>query len=179
MALQCLSAELVRDMSGGVCEPCNGNGSTEHRPTKCMPPFYVKLDDIATTTHGKLQQTFGDNTMSKAQTFRWHKMLSEGKNFIEVEQRSGRPSATWTGDNTARVRERGRSDRRLRVKMIADEVNVNWETVRLIPTEELGVKKNCAKIMPRNLTEQQWDAQLSEVFEIQMHYGDAAASLLT
>jgi hypothetical protein len=31
---------------------------------------------------------------------------------------------------------------------------------------------------PRNLTEQQGDAQLSAFFDIQMHYGCAAASLL-
>jgi hypothetical protein len=166
-------------MSGGVCEPCHGNGSTEHRPGNVRHLFHVKLGDIATTTQGKLQQAFGDNAMSRAQTFRWHKQFSEGKNFIEVEQRSGRPSATWTGDNTARVRELGLSDRKLRVKMIADEVNMNWETVRLISTEEMGVIKICAKIMPRNLTEQKWDAQLSAVFKIQMHYGDAAASLIT
>ena len=37
----------------------------------------------------------------------------------------------------------------------------------------------CAKMVPRNLTEHQRDARLSAVFDIQMHYGDAAASLLT
>ena len=35
--------------------------------------------------------------------------------------------------------------------MIADEVNMNRETVRLILTEELGMIKICAKILPRNL----------------------------
>jgi hypothetical protein len=35
----------------------------------------------------------------------WHKMFSEGKNLVGVEQRSGRPSATRTGDNAVRVRE--------------------------------------------------------------------------
>jgi len=63
--------------------------------------------------------------------------------------------------------------------MIADEVNVNWETVRLILTEEFGMGKICAKMVPRNLTWQRRDARLSAVFDIQMHYGDSAASLLT
>ena len=34
-------------------------------------------------------------------------------------------------------------------------------------------------MVPRNLTEQQQDTRLSAVFDIQMHYGDAAASLFT
>jgi hypothetical protein len=31
--------------------------------------FCVKLGDIATTTHGILQQAFGDDAMSKTQAF--------------------------------------------------------------------------------------------------------------
>jgi len=39
--------------------------------------------------------------------------------------------------------------------MIVDEVNMNRETVHLILSEELGMRKICAKMVPRNLTEQQ------------------------
>jgi len=63
--------------------------------------------------------------------------------------------------------------------MIAYEVNMKRETVRLIPTEELGMRKIWAQMVPRNLTEQQRDARLSAIFDIQMHYGDAAASFVT
>ena len=34
-----------------------------------MPFFCVKLGDNATTTHGKLQQAFGDDAFSRAQAF--------------------------------------------------------------------------------------------------------------
>jgi hypothetical protein len=65
------------------------------------------------------------------------------------------------------------------MKMIAGEVTTNQETVLLILTEDLGKRYICAKMVPRNLTQQQWEAQLSTVFDIQMHYSDAAASLLS
>jgi len=71
------------------------------------------------------------------------------------------------------------ADRKLTVRMIPDEVNMNPETVRLILTEESGMRKICDKMVPRNLTEQQQDAWLSAVFDIQMHYGEAVASLPT
>ena len=45
--------------------------------------------------------------------------------------------------------------------MIADELNVNWETVRLILTEELEIRKMCAKMVPRNLMQEQWDVRMS------------------
>jgi len=63
--------------------------------------FCVKFRDSATTTHGKLQQTFGDDAMSRARAFCWHKMFSKDRTIIEDEQHSGQPSTTWTSDNTA------------------------------------------------------------------------------
>jgi len=69
-------------------------------------------------------------------------------------------------NNTAWVRELVLSNQRLTVKMIADEVNMNRETVRLRLTEKLGMRKICAKMVPSNLTEQQWDLWLSAVFDI-------------
>ena len=90
-------------MSRRVCEPRHENGSTEHRAAVCHLLFCVKLGDSAATTHGKLQQAFGDDAMSKAQAFRWHKMFSEGRTIVEDEERSGRPPTTRTSDNTARV----------------------------------------------------------------------------
>jgi hypothetical protein len=117
--------------------------------------FCVKLGDIVTTTHGKLQQAFGNDVMSKAQALRWHKMFSDVTTIVEDEQRSGRPSATRTGDNTAGIREPVGSNRRLTVRMFADEVNMNWETVRLTLTEKLGMRKFCAKMVPRNLRQQE------------------------
>jgi len=81
--------------------------------------------------------------MSRAQAFRWHKMFSESRKLVEDGQRSGRPSTARTGDNTARERELVRSDRRLTVQMTADKMNMYRETVHLILTQELGMKKIC------------------------------------
>ena len=50
--------------------------------------------------------------------------------------------------------------------MIADEVNVNREAVRRLLSEELGMRKNCAKMVPRNLTEQHRDARVSVCAEL-------------
>jgi hypothetical protein len=44
------------------------------------------------------------------------KMFSEGITLAEDEQRSGRPSASRTGDNTARVRVLVLSDRKFKSK---------------------------------------------------------------
>ena len=70
----------------------------------------VKICENVTTTGWKLQQAIEDYVMSKAPG--WHKMFSESRTLVGDEQRSGRPSATRTGDKAASVRELFRSERR-------------------------------------------------------------------
>jgi len=48
-----------------------------------MPLFCVKLGDSA-TTHGKLQQAFGDDAMSRAQAFHWHKMFLKAEPLLKM-----------------------------------------------------------------------------------------------
>ena len=65
------------------------------------------------------------------------------------------PSTSRTDENVERVRQKMRSDRRLTVKMIADELGMNSERVWRIITEDLEMKKICAKMVPRLLNEGQ------------------------
>jgi len=48
-----------------------------------------------------------------------------------------------------------RENRRLTVRSIAQHVNINKETVRKILTEDLDMRKVCAKIVLKELTEEQ------------------------
>ena len=52
-----------------------------------------------------------------------------------------------------RVRQKVQSDRRLTVRMIADELGMNSQRVWRIITEELGMRKICAEMAPRLLNE--------------------------
>ena len=53
------------------------------------------------------------------------------------------------------MRQKVRSDRRLTVRMIANELSMNSERVWTINTEKLGMRKICAKMVPRLLTDEQ------------------------
>ena len=48
-----------------------------------------------------------------------------------------------------------RSDQCLTVRMISSELNLDHRTVHDILTEELGTQKICAKLVPKNLTNEQ------------------------
>jgi len=48
-----------------------------------------------------------------------------------------------------------RKNRRLTVRSIAEQVNIDSDTVRKILTEDLEMRKVCAKMVPKELTEEQ------------------------
>jgi len=72
-----------------TCQEVFVNLVMEMKAAVCLFCVCFKLGDSATITHGKLQQVFGDDAMSRAQALRWHKMFSESRTHIEDEQRSG------------------------------------------------------------------------------------------
>ena len=80
-------------------------------------------------------------------------MFSEGRESVTDEERSGRPETSRTEENIATVRQR--ENRRLTVRSTAEQVNIDRETVREILTEDLAIRKVCAKMVPKELTEEQ------------------------
>jgi len=74
---------------------------------------------------------------------------------VENEPRAGRPSTPKTEDNVERVRSLVRSHRRLTLRMISSELNLNRFIVHHILTQDLYMRKVCAKMVPKNLTTEQ------------------------
>jgi hypothetical protein len=114
-------------------------------------------------TYGKLVKVFGDEALSRAQVFRWHKNLKNGRESVGDEPRSGRPVESRTDNNVQRVRTLVRQDRHLTVRILADELNLKRETVIKILTDDLSMKKLCAKMVPKNLSAEQKHVRMSRI----------------
>jgi len=71
------------------------------------------------------------------------------------DDRPGCPRTAVTDGNTEKVRDVIRKDRRLGVRAIAEEVNLDRESVRRILREEMNMKKFCAKMVPKLLSDEQ------------------------
>ena len=102
-----------------------------------------------------LQQVYGEETLSRTHAFEWHKRFKEGREEVEDDPRSGGPSSSRTVDNIERVKQMVRADRRLAVRMIAEELSMNKDTVWSIITENLEMRNVCAKMVPKLLSEDQ------------------------
>ena len=55
------------------------------------PPFfvYVKLGDNVTTTHGKIQQAFGDDAMSRAQAVPGTQHFLKAERLLKISSSAG------------------------------------------------------------------------------------------
>ena len=79
---------------------------------------------------------------------------------MQDDPRSGQPKTQRADAYVDRVRTLVRSDRRLHVRVIAEEVNMNSETVRQIVKEDLRMRKISPKMIPRILTHDQKQRRL-------------------
>ncbi|XP_054723716.1 protein GVQW3-like [Uloborus diversus] len=109
-----------------------------------------------------LQEGYGEACMSYSQAKKWHKAFKEGREDVTDEARSGRPSNSKTDNNVSCVRELLNSDRRMSVRLLSDSLNLPKTIVHEIVSEELGMRKICAKLVPKVLT----DAQKTHRLEV-------------
>jgi transposase len=102
----------------------------------------VKIGTSACETLAILTVAYGEYDMKKSSVFEWHRRFREGREDVQDDPRSGQPKTH-------------RTDRRLGVRLIAEELNMNRETGRQIITEDLGMRKISSKMVPRILTDYQ------------------------
>jgi hypothetical protein len=50
-------------------------------------------------------QVYEDNAMKKTAVYKWVTRISEGRESVTDEERSGRPATRRTEDNTAKIRQ--------------------------------------------------------------------------
>ena len=76
----------------------------------------------------------------------------EGREDVGNDPKLGRPSTAKTQENVEKVARIVRGDHRLSIRAISELTNINKESVRQILQDDLGMKKVCAKVVPKILT---------------------------
>ena len=89
--------------------------------------FCFKIGKTATETYQLLQQAYGEDAMGRTQVFDWFHRFKEGRNSVESDPHSGRPSTLRNEEMIAKVRTIILNNRRLTVREIADDcVTFAW-----------------------------------------------------
>jgi len=102
-----------------------------------------------------LVQVYGDNVMKKTAVYMWVKRFSEGRESVTDGERSRQPATSRTEENIAKIRQIVHENRRLTVRCIEEQVNIDRETVRKILTVDLDMRMVCTKMAPKKLTKEQ------------------------
>ncbi|GFU71376.1 protein GVQW3 [Trichonephila clavipes] len=93
--------------------------------------------------------------MSRARVFKWFRPFKEGRQSVNSDSHSGRPSTSRNEDKIAQVKAIVNSDRRLTVREIAQECHISVGSCDEILRKDLNMLQVSAKFGPRLLTEDQ------------------------
>ncbi|UYV72916.1 hypothetical protein LAZ67_10001157 [Cordylochernes scorpioides] len=88
------------------------------------------------------------------------------RNTLEDDKHTGRPSSSKTPESIEKVRESVAKNRSASMRMMAEVLHVNRETIRTILHEDLGKTKVCAKFVPQNLPGEQKSLRIAHCRDI-------------
>ncbi|GFW73328.1 protein GVQW3 [Trichonephila clavipes] len=117
--------------------------------------FCFKVGQRGIETYEMMKTVLGDETMSCARVCEWFRRFKEGRQSMNCDPRSGRPSTTRDEDKIAQVKAVVRSDRRLSVREIAQGCHVFVGSGDEILRKDLSMHRVPAKFVPRLLKEVQ------------------------
>jgi len=117
--------------------------------------FHFKIGKTATETYQLLQQAYGEDAMGRTQVFDWFRRFKEGRTSVESDPRLVRPLTSRNEEMIAKVRTVVCNNRRLTVREIADDWGISVGSCDAILTDDLHMKRVCAKFVPRLQTDNQ------------------------
>ncbi|XP_071452034.1 protein GVQW3-like [Hetaerina americana] len=141
--------------------------------------FYVKLGKTGKEIHAMLKAADGDNAMCRPDVFEWRKLFRECKSYEDVEdaERSERPSTSTRDKSLARDLQAWLDrDNLLNATMVSNEFGIPTSDIRPLVTECMGMRKVCAKLVPRLLSDEKKNTRTLTYQELLDH---ASATLQT
>ena len=93
--------------------------------------------------------------MSRTRVFELHKKFREGRTDVEDDERSRRPTISKTTNNIRKIEKVVREDRRLSIRLIAERISIDKETVWQVLHDNLHMTKVCAQLVSKLLTSDQ------------------------
>ena len=96
---------------------------------------------------------------------------------MKDDPRPGRPSTSKTDENFVKVRDPVRSDRRLTIREMSDELNLSFYAVQSTLTKDLTMRRVSAKFIPKLLSDERKQHRL-QVAQEMIHRSESDPDLL-
>jgi hypothetical protein len=117
--------------------------------------FYFKLKKPAAETHRMLKEAFGEQALNQARTFDWFKRFKNGRESVEDDKHSGRPSTSTTPEIITEVLAVIPEDRRQTIHDVCNRVGLSCGSCQHILADKLNMSRIEAKFVPRLLKNEQ------------------------
>lgn len=119
---------------------------------RVLMKHYFLMKKSAADTKKWLDECYPDSAPGEATIRKWFAKFRTGHMSTEDDERSGRPKEAVTDENIKKIQKMILEDRKLRLICVADTLKISKERVGHIVHEYLGMRKLCAKWVPRELT---------------------------
>ncbi|XP_008252993.2 pumilio homolog 2 isoform X8 [Oryctolagus cuniculus] len=113
--------------------------------------FMVKLGWKNGEIIDALRKVYGDSAPKKSAVYKWITRFKKGRDNVEDEARSGRPSTSICEEKISLVRALIEEDRRLTAEAIANTIDISTGSAYTILTEKLKLSKLSAPWVPKVL----------------------------
>ena len=100
-------------------------------------------------------EVYGKECMPRTRVFEWHKRFHEGRTDVEDDERSRCPTTLKTTNNSREIEKIVREDCRLSIRLIAERMFIDKETMWQVLHENLHMTKVCAQVVSKLLTSDQ------------------------
>ncbi|XP_025153781.1 putative uncharacterized protein FLJ37770 [Harpegnathos saltator] len=99
-----------------------------------------------------LKKLFGDDITSQSRVYEWYKLFQEGREDIEDDARSGRPSASTSDENVKKVKEIVLANRRITIREVAEEIGISYGSCEAIFTNVSNIKRFIQQFLAKRNT---------------------------
>ena len=99
----------------------------------------------------RLWKCFGNDTLMRSNVFRWHERFRSGRESVEDDERSSRPSTAKTDENINKIIGWMTVSRKWTIREIAEKLNIAYRSAQDILVDDLGLRRVAAKLVPKDL----------------------------
>ncbi|XP_025153825.1 putative uncharacterized protein FLJ37770 [Harpegnathos saltator] len=103
--------------------------------------FCVKNGIKCSEAFKMLKKAFDDDTISQPRVHEWYERFQEGREDIEDDARSGRPSTSTSDENVEKVKETVLANRSITIREVAEEIGTSYGSCEAIFTNVSNIKR--------------------------------------
>ena len=132
--------------------------------------FYVKLGKNMPEIKEDLHKVYGDSRFTNSCIHKWFHRFSDGSKSVKDDPRSSRKVTVSTDKRIAAIEEYVMKDRRITVRQVGENFDIGYGPAQDILINVLGMRRVCARWVPRLLVPEQKTVRVQICTELQQFH---------